>query len=269
MKQKYIVIDVSLCFDCNDCFMACKDEHVGNKWLPYTDEQPRHGHRWINIQSKERGQCPRIDVGYLPTPCQHCENAPCQNAFPDLVTRREDGIVLIDAEKAKGHKELVKSCPYNAIFWNEEANIAQKCTMCAHILDSGQEPNLPRCVHSCPTEAMKFFELEPEEMAKKVNEEGLEVYHPQMGTRPHIYYKNLYRFEKSFITGGVVKDDECAEGILVTLKGENVEASQTTDYFGEFKFDNLLPGSYAIQINGKDVKNVDITESLNVGEIFI
>ena len=37
-KQAYIVIDVALCEDCNNCFMACKDEHVGNCWLPYTDE---------------------------------------------------------------------------------------------------------------------------------------------------------------------------------------------------------------------------------------
>ena len=68
MKQHYMVIDVALCHDCNNCFMACKDEHIGNQWLPYTDEQPRHGHKWINILSTERGQFPSIDVGYLPVP---------------------------------------------------------------------------------------------------------------------------------------------------------------------------------------------------------
>jgi Fe-S-cluster-containing dehydrogenase component len=56
MKQQYMVIDVSQCHDCNNCFMACKDEHVSNKWLPYTDEQPQHGHRWMNILRAERGQ---------------------------------------------------------------------------------------------------------------------------------------------------------------------------------------------------------------------
>ena len=106
-KQKYIVIDVAWCHDCNNCFMACKDEHVGNDWAPYTEEQPRHGHRWMNIQPKERGQYPRVDVAYLPTPCQHCEDAPCQKACPDAVVRRKDGIVLLDIVKAKGNKALV------------------------------------------------------------------------------------------------------------------------------------------------------------------
>ncbi len=38
-KQKYLVIDINLCHDCNNCFIACKDEFVMNSWLPYTDEQ--------------------------------------------------------------------------------------------------------------------------------------------------------------------------------------------------------------------------------------
>lgn len=69
MKQNYLVIDIALCHDCNNCFMACKDEHVDNDWLPYTNAQPRHGHRWMNIHRTERGQYPRIDVAYLPMPC--------------------------------------------------------------------------------------------------------------------------------------------------------------------------------------------------------
>ena len=72
-KQKYLVMDIASCHDCNDCFMACKDEHVGNDWMPYTEEQPRHGHRWIKLLRTERGQCPRIDVSYLAMMCQHCE----------------------------------------------------------------------------------------------------------------------------------------------------------------------------------------------------
>ena len=81
MKQWYRVIDVAKCHDCNNCFMACKDEFVGNDWPGYTAAQPRHGHRWIDILRRERGHYARNDVAYLPLPCQHCENPPC-------VTRR-------------------------------------------------------------------------------------------------------------------------------------------------------------------------------------
>lgn len=268
-KQAYIVIDVALCEDCNDCFMACKDEHVGNCWLPYTDEQPRHGHKWIDIKQKERGQYPRIDVCYLPTPCQHCEDAECMKAFPDCVTRREDGIVLIDAEKAKGNKDLVNHCPYHAIYWNEDLQVPQKCTMCAHILDNKEYPYMPRCVHSCPTDAMEFCMLTPDEMAQKIKDENLEALHPELGARPHIYYKNLYRYTKLFIAGGILKDNDCAEGVEVFLNGCGIVCSQVTDYFGDFKFDNLEPGEYSLEIDGQEVKKVQITESVNVGSITI
>ena len=43
-----------------------------------------------------------IDVAYLPIPCMHCDNAPCIKAGSDgAITKREDGIVIIDPEKAK------------------------------------------------------------------------------------------------------------------------------------------------------------------------
>ena len=269
MKQRYLVIDVALCHDCNNCFMACKDEHVGNSWLPYTAEQPRHGHRWVDVQRTERGQYPRIDVAYLPTPCQHCENAPCQKAHPECVTRREDGVVLIDPEKAKDVKDLEASCPYGAIYWNEEARLPQKCTMCAHILDSGAAPGMPRCVHSCPTEAMKFYTLEPAEMEQLIRREGLEIYRPELETKPHVYYKNLYRFEKAFVSGELLRDGECAEGVTVTLTGNGKTQTQSTDCFGEFKFDALIPGTYTLCADGKELRTLQIQKSVNVGEIAL
>ncbi len=175
MKQKYISIDVALCHDCNNCFMACKDEHVGNDWPGYTAAQPRHGHRWINIERRERGQYARNDVAYLPTPCQHCQNAHCQKAAPDAITIRPDGVVMIDPVKAKGRKEIVDSCPFGAIYWNEQAGVPQKCTMCAHLLDDKEwKPGLPRCVHSCPTGAMGFYEMEPAEFEKLCKQQGFE-----------------------------------------------------------------------------------------------
>lgn len=269
MKQRYMVIDVSLCHDCNNCFMACKDEHVDNKWLPYTDEQPRHGHRWMNVKRAERGQYPRIDVSYLAMPCQHCQDAPCAKAYPDYVFRREDGIVMIDANKAKGVKGLVDCCPYGAIYWNEEENVPQKCTMCAHLLDGDAEIKMPRCVHSCPTGAISLYTIEPKEMEQKIQTEGLEFYQPALGTKPNVFYKNLYRFEKAFVAGGILKDNECAESVEVTLKGNNVNCSQITDYFGDFKFDALMPGEYTILIGGKEVKKVQVETSVNVGSIVI
>ena len=279
MKQYYIVCDVSLCHDCNNCFIACKDEHVDNEWPPYTNAQPRHGHRWMDILRKERGQFPRVDVAYLPVPCRHCDSAPCIKANPGCVYRREDGIVQIDIERAKGNKALLESCPYGAIFWNGELGIAQKCTMCAHILDGddreekspGQTlPGIPRCVHSCPTNALEFYFIEPEEMEAKIAGEGLRSYKPELGgDKANVYYRNLYRFDKLFIAGGVLKDGECFEGATVTLsQGGVVINTQITDCFGDFKFDGLEPGEYTVGAGDNAGLTVKADESVNLGNIF-
>jgi Fe-S-cluster-containing dehydrogenase component len=273
MKQWYMVIDVAKCHDCNNCFMSCKDEHVSNEWPGYTAAQPRHGHRWMNIQRRERGQYARNDVAYLPMPCQHCENAPCVTAGNGAVTRREDGIVMIDMEKAKGNKELEKSCPYGAIYWNEEVATPQKCTMCAHLLDDKSwTPGIPRCTHTCPTGAMQSYKLEPAEMEKKITEEGLSAYKAELNTNPHVLYKNLFKFTKNFITAGVVVNGDCFENATVNLKSKGqVVATQKTNFFGEFKFDGLENGEYVVEIDaaGKRASNtVTINdESQNIGFI--
>ena len=240
-----------------------------NSWLPYSAEQPRHGHRWMNIMAKERGQYPRIDVVYRPTPCQHCEDPACAAQFPDQVIVREDGIVLIDPVKSKGNRAMVDSCPFGTIYYNEELDIPQNCTMCVHLMELGQAPGIPRCAHSCPTEAIRYVEMYPEDMEVRIKQEGLQTINDSMGIKTHVLYKNLYRYGKCFISAEVVKDDECAEGVEVTLIGEDIEESQLTDCFGEFKFDDLDPGTYQILIDDKVVKEVTIEKSINAGDIFI
>ncbi|MCE5253827.1 MAG: oxidoreductase [Actinomycetia bacterium] len=291
MKQWYKVIDVALCHDCNDCFMADKDEFVGNDWPGYTAAQPRHGHRWVDIRRHERGTYARNDAAYLPVPCQHCQNAPCEEAGKGAVYRRPDGIVMIDLEKAKGRKDLVDSCPYGAIWWNEEADLPQKCIFCAHLLDDPSwKPHTTRCAHICPNELMKTYFVEPEEMEKMIAEEGLEAYLPELGTRPTTLYKNLYRYTKNFISAGVLVDGDCFEGATVTLHSKeggiactpsgagvancqdtSVLATRTTNFFGDFKFDGLNDGQYRLEVDAGGRKySTEVTvkgESVNLGFI--
>lgn len=279
MKKWALIIDVEKCEDCNNCFLACKDEHVDNDWKGYSVAQPRHGHRWMNIHRKERGQCPMVDVAYLPVPCMHCENAPCLGAGKaGAVYKREDGIVLIDAEKARGQKEIVKSCPYGAIWWNEDKQFPQKCTFCAHLLDSGWKE--PRCVQACPTGALQVLREEEVDLKKIVESKNLEVLHPKYQTEPNVYYKNLNRFFRCFIGGSVAfaKDGilECAEGAEVTLfKDAKKVAQVVTDNYGDFKFDNLKEnsGKYSVEVFFRDyekkVVQVDLATSIYLGTIAV
>ncbi len=274
MRKWNMIIDVAKCEDCNNCFLACKDEHVGNEWSGCAVAQPLHGHRWMNIMRKERGSYPMIDVVYRPTPCMHCDHAPCiEKALHQAAYKRADGIVIIDPEKAAGQKELVNACPYGAIFWNEEKNVSQKCTFCAHLLDKKWEK--PRCVQSCPTGALAAVCVEDDDMAARAKAEGLQTLLPEKGTQPRVYYKNLYRYSHCFIGGSVSykKDglDECGAGATVTLTREGgTVATVVTDCYGEFKFDHLeeKSGVYAVSISfmGRE-KKLDV--ELNTGSVYL
>lgn len=280
MKKWHMIIDVGKCEDCNNCFLACKDEHTDNYFPGYAMSQPKHGHRWINIMRKERGQSPVIDMAYLPVPCMHCDNAPCIKASKDgAIYKRKDGIVIIDPNKAKGQKNVVAACPYGAIWWNEQSNIPQKCTFCAHLLDDGWKQT--RCSQACPGEALTVRYAEDSEMQRLIEAEKLEVYQPEHKTSPRVYYKNLYRYTRCFIGGSVavrVKgQDECAEGAIITLldAANNKVAECTTDNFGDFKFDNLKEnsGKYTLEIvypgYEKKTLTVDLKESVNIGTVFL
>jgi Fe-S-cluster-containing dehydrogenase component len=277
MKKAHMIIDIARCQDCNNCFISCKDEHWENDHMPIAKAQPRHGHRWIDIDRLERGQYPLQDVAYLPHLCMHCEDAPCMKGITDgTIYKRPDGIVIIDPVKAKGEKALAASCPYGAIYWNEESQLAQKCTMCAHLLDAGWKQ--PRCSNSCPTGALTFVQAEDSEMAKMVKDQGLESYYPDKEPRPKVYYKNLYRFTKCHVAGSVAiaHEDECAEGATITLTSAKTKAVSkgTTNNYGDFKLDGLDPnsGRYVLEVEFKGSKKrveVDLKASINVGTIYV
>lgn len=126
--------------------------------------QPHMGQFWMNIKEWERGDNERrIKTATVPTPCSHCQNPACQAAatVEGAVYKRPDGIVIIDPEKAKGQKQIVDACPIGAIYWNEELQLPQKCTMCAELLDDPEYPGKePRCVEACPNEALIFGDLD-------------------------------------------------------------------------------------------------------------
>jgi Fe-S-cluster-containing dehydrogenase component len=274
MKSWHLIIDVARCHDCNDCFLADKDEFVDNEFPPTAAAQPWHGHRWMSIKRKERGQYPIVQTAYLPMPCMHCAEAPCLTA-DGAVYRRQDGLVIIDPVKAKGRREIVTSCPYNAIYWNEEKQLAQKCTGCAHLLDGGWTET--RCSQVCPTDAVKLVMEEDVEMEQRVAAEGLERYRDSLGTKPRVYYKNLYRWTRAFVSASVVfaDTDECAEGATMTVEsaGQSI-GTAVSDNFGEVLVDRLEPGKeYAVRIEAAGytatVMTAKLDASLNLGTVML
>jgi Fe-S-cluster-containing dehydrogenase component len=274
MKKWNLVIDLALCHDCNDCFLADKDEFVGNDFPPYSAAQPWHGHRWMNIERGERGQYPIVQTSYLPLPCQHCDNAPCLTA-DGAVYKREDGLVIIDPMKAKGRKEILGSCPYGVIYWNEEAQLPQKCTGCAHLIDQGWTDT--RCSQVCPTGAIKLVLAEDAAMAPAAGAEGHEAFRADLGTSPRVLYKNLHRWTKAFVAANVVcrDTDENADGAtaVVVLAGQKV-GEATSNNYGDFVVDELEPGKeYTLTVSAAGYMPATVTvrldKSQSLGSLFL
>ena len=268
MEKKHIIIDLEKCVGCFNCMLACRDEHIDNRWLPYTDSQEMNGGKWIEPVRHERGTAPYTEITYVTQTCRHCGKAACEKAFPQAVDRRDDGVVLLDPKFAKGNKALVDACPYGMIHWNEELQTAQKCTMCAHLLDQGWEE--PRCVHACPLRALSVISCSDEEFAEVTENLKLKPFE-EGENKPRVLYRNLYRMNSCFIKGAVVRKENdivrAQEGvdIQLSLNGELIDYTKT-DFFGEFKFDRIPKDSGVFTVTAKADGSGSVSKEVKVGE---
>ncbi|MSQ86908.1 MAG: oxidoreductase [Alphaproteobacteria bacterium] len=277
MTNKWnLIVDVARCDNCRNCFLATKDEHIGNDFPGYAASQPERTHSWVDIKTKERGSWPIVEAHFMPVMCNHCDDAPCMKVAKDgAITKRADGIVIIDPVKSKGQKAIVDACPYGAVYWNEEKQIPQAWIFDAHLLDQGWTK--PRVEQSCPTSVFRTLKVTDDEMRQIAKQESLDVLLPEQNSKPRVYYKNLHLMTSCFVSGSVVVHvkgvEECAANADVVLKRNGAEAGRTTtDVFGEFKIDKLEPrsGRYELQVGLEPAHSLSLTldlvdDSLNLG----
>jgi hypothetical protein len=159
------------------------------------------------------------------------------------------------------------------IYWNEEKNIPQKCTLCAHLLDQGWKE--PRCAEACPTQAMVFGDLDDpqSEISKLIASGKVEVIHPEYKLKEKVGYIGL---PKRFIAGTVAFEDknECAGNVLVTVAGQQDRQTMTTNNFGDFEFEGLEADqefSVKIEHPGYTPQSFKVQTKTDVylGEVFL
>ncbi|MCL4150610.1 UNVERIFIED_CONTAM: hypothetical protein GTU68_016267 [Idotea baltica] len=273
-----MIVDVAKCNNCYNCFVGTKDEYVDNEHKGYTKPQPLHGHKWVDIKRAEGGQWPMVETQFRPQMCNHCDDAPCMKVAKDgAIKKRSDGIVIIDPEKSKGQKEIVDACPYGAVFWNEELDIPQAWPFDAHLLDQGWDKTKLETV--CPTEVFRSVKVSDAQMVRIVNEEELTTLESAEDTKPRVYYKNAFVFEKTFVGGTVITEkdgiEDCVEGAIAIAKKDGQEVGRAqTDAFGDFKISQLPKdlGDITLEIEcegATQMREIQLSDSQYIGCISV
>jgi anaerobic dimethyl sulfoxide reductase subunit B (iron-sulfur subunit) len=147
--------DQTRCMGCNSCTVACKDYYDVNPGLVRYRKHNTHE------DANNAG-----GVFYnLVVACNHCEEPACKSSCPaQAITKRSDGIVLVDRAKCQGYKVCITACPFaepgvaddrqeplSKDIWAIRHPM-QKCTLCAALLDKGEKTV---CERACPVRAIE------------------------------------------------------------------------------------------------------------------
>lgn len=252
--MKVFVVDVAKCNGCHNCQIVCKDEHCGVDWKPYAKSEPMTGQFWCRVEERVRGSVPLTRINYIP----HfgAQTDAIKDYAPEVLMERDDGLIVLEPSKCEGRKDI--AVKFEGVYWNEDLGICQGCTGCAHLIDDGW--TVPRCVDACPTDAIRFGDVENfgDELADAT----------RIDPESHVYYLN---YPKRFV-GGCVVDFDAREVVIgedVSLVGPDgdIVAVRKTDEFGDFMFDQVEPLGYEVVFAGKSLPADASSADVNLGDI--
>lgn len=164
--------DSTLCIGCKACEVACKEWNGvsadGFDWSGFSyDNTGAVGHStWRHVKFVEHEPEPGLggnaaDLSswvFSSDVCKHCEVAGCLEACPTgSIVRTEFGGVYVQPDVCNGCAYCVVACPFGVVQKNKEDGRAFKCTFCYDRQKIGLPP---ACAKACPTESIKFGDLD-------------------------------------------------------------------------------------------------------------
>ena len=142
MSRYTLLVDLTRCFGCQACSVACQTENGldGAEW-------------WTRTEPRVQGRFPALNTVFaLSRQCYHCSDAPCVDACPTGANYKDrpTGSTGWDPSRCVGCRSCEAACPFGAREFHHKNKTFGKCTHCLPRVRTGLQT---ACSTTCPAEA--------------------------------------------------------------------------------------------------------------------